>query len=314
MLTDLKQVRVAPTLNWQEEFGTWLHGHDRMPKTVEAYLQDARHFAAYFERINQMPFSPEQLNATDVKSYFAAQDADKTVAPTTRNRRLASLRVLVEWSVDAGILEYDPTVSVKRVKFETTPRDRSADEMASLSAVVANGLHIQCAGHGHTWLALRDRVLFALFTETGLRIHEVGGLNVEDLDFDACVIHVMGKGAKKATINVPNSLMSMLREWVELNHCAEALIIGWNHKRISTGQIRRRIQMIGNAAGLRDLKPHDLRHTYAYRLSDSLVRQGLNSEKALDGVRKQLRHGDSKTTLQYFRVRESQIRAAVEAM
>lgn len=314
MLANLTQVRVAPTMHWSEEFGAWLHEHGRMGKTVCAYLQDVRHFARYFEQVNGQGFTPDQLNATDVKGYFAAQDADKAVAPTSRNRRLASLRVMVEWAVEAGILEYDPTVSVKRVKFESTPRDRSANEMERLSAVVADGSHISCAGDGHAWLALRDQVLFALFGDTGLRIHEVAGLNVDDLDFDAGVIHVMGKGAKKATINVPSALMSMLQEWVELNGCREALIIGWNHERISTGQIRRRIKMIGEAAGIHDLKPHDLRHTYAYRLSDSLVRQGLSAEKALDGVRKQLRHGDAKTTLLYFRVRESQIRAAVEAM
>jgi integrase len=92
------------------------------------------------------------------------------------------------------------------------------------------------------------------------------------------------------------------------------LVVGLDGTRLTTGQIRRRIQMIGNAAGVRGLKSHDLRHTYAYQLSQAFINQGLNSEKAADGVRKQLRHADEKTTRLYFRVRSSEIRAAVEAM
>jgi integrase/recombinase XerC len=316
MLANFTQIRVAPSIHWTEDFGAWLHEHDRMPKTIMAYLQDIRHFSKYYEQVNQQPFTPDQLNATDIKGYFAEQDADPTVAPTSRNRRLASLRVLVEWSVAIGILEYDPTVSIKRQAVELMPRDRSDEEMERLDAVVSQGLHIQCAGEGHVWLALRDSIIWSLFIHTGLRIHEVAGLNVDNLDFEAARITVIGKGNKKATISVPTTLMSLLASWLDLRpvSAGAALITGWSGERLSTGQIRRRIQMIGAAAGIHDLKPHDVRHWYAYRLKDNLIRQGISEEKALDGVRKQLRHGDTKTTLLYFRVRESQIRAAVEAM
>lgn len=311
---DLTQLVVAPSVHWMDAFGAWLHEHDRMSNTIAAYMQDMRHFSRFFEMANRQAFDPSHLNATDVKAYFAGQDADKTVAATSRNRRLASLRVLVEWAVDSGRLEYDPTVSIKRQPIELTPRDRNTDELFKLNEVVRCGSHIACAGDRHAWLALRDRVIWASFMDTGLRIHEVAKLDMDDLDFDAGKISVIGKGAKKATINVPSGLLSMLAEWIALRPSCAALVIDWNGERLSTGQIRRRIKMIGEAAGIHDLNPHDLRHTYAYRLKDSVMQQGLSEEKALDAVRKQLRHGDTKTTLLYFRVRESQIRAAVEVM
>lgn len=316
MLTELSLVRVALSIHWMEDFGAWLYEHDRMPKTVMAYLQDVRHFSRYFEQANQQSFTPDQLNATDIKAYFAAQDADHAVAPASRNRRLASLRVLVEWAVAMGLLEYDPTVSIKRQAVELMPRDRSDDEMEHLDTVVNRGLHIRCTGEGHAWLALRDSVIWSLFIHTGLRIHEIAALDSSHFDFDTAKLTVIGKGNKKATISVPTALMDLLASWLDLRpvSAGEALITGWNGERLSTGQIRRRIQMIGDAAGIHDLNPHDVRHWYAYRLKDNLIKQGLSDEKALDGVRKQLRHGDVKTTLLYFRVRESQIRAAVEAM
>lgn len=313
---DLTALPVAPTLHWMEAFPLWLRNHDRMPKTIEAYLQDMRHFARYFEQVNHEVFTPDQLNATDVKGYFARQDADAAIAPTSRNRRLASLRVMVAWAVEAGILEYDPTVGVKRQAVELMPRDRSDDEMQRLDAVVCQGSHIRCAGEGHGWLALRDRVIWSLFTSTGLRIHEITALDEGNFDFETAKLTLIGKGNKKATISIPTALTELIASWLPLRPASAgaALITAWNGERLSTHQVRRRIQMIGEAAGIHDLKPHDVRHWYAYHIKDNLISLGLSEEKALDGVRKQLRHGDVKTTLMYFRVRESQIRAAVEAM
>jgi integrase len=73
--------------------------------------------------------------------------------------------------------------------------------------------------------------------------------------------------------------------------------------------------MMGRSAGLSDLKPHDLRHTRAYRLLDQFRAQGVPDPVALEGVRKEMRHSDSRTTQKfYLRPRDSQVRAAVEAM
>lgn len=312
---DMSQVRVAPSMSWMEEWGTWLHGHDRMPKTIDAYLQDIRHFDRYFQQVNGVAFSPDQLNATDVKAYFVAQDADHQVAPASRNRRLASLRVLVEWAIEIGIMEYDPTVSVKRQPVEPSPRDRSGDEMARLNSVIGSGSHLKCQGENHLWLGLRDRVLWILFNSAGLRISEVVGLEVTDLDFSANEINVYGKGAKKATVTVNSDAMSEIAQWLEMRGVAsDAVICDWSGERITRGQAWRRIKMIGAAAGVGDLKPHDLRHTFAYAVADMLKQRGLPELAISNGVRMQLRHADEKTTRLYFGVRKSQLRAAMEAM
>lgn len=314
MLADLSQVRVAPTIHWMDEFAAWLHEQERSRNTIAAYLQDLRHFAKFFEQVNGQPFTPDQLTAVDVKAYFHQQDDDLHVAVNSRNRRLASLRVMVEWAVKMGVLEYDPTISIQRKAVELLPRDRNDDEMARLDAVVRDGLHIRCAGERHIWLAMRDRLMLALFTRTGLRIHEIAALTPEHFDFDACELTVIGKGNKKATIKVPPALIDLLSEWIALNPRRTHLLHGWKGKSLTTHAIRERIRMIGAAAGIPHLKPHDLRHTYAFRLMDTALSQGLIHEHAKDLVRRQLRHGDNKTTDLYFRVRESQIRAAVEAM
>ena len=314
---DITQLDVALTMHWTEAFAAWLYEHDRRPNTISAYLQDVRHFAMFFERENDQVFAPGLMNATDIKKYFARQDADKDVAVSSRNRRLASLKVLVEWAVAIGAIEYDPTVCIKRQSLgQVIPRDRSQAEMGRLNLIVADGSYLRCESDGHAWLGQRDRVIWLVMTGAGLRIHEAAGLDVDDLDFDANKIFVIGKGGKKADVDVSMEFMNEIAAWLQLRPASagKALITDQDGNRITTGQIRRRIQLIGAAAGVKDLKPHDLRHTYAYLLSDALMKMGLPMLSAMNGVRKQLRHGDLKTTTLYFGVRESQIRAAVEVM
>jgi integrase/recombinase XerC len=297
-----------------EEWATWLHNNEKSPNTIAAYLQDLRHFSEFFEQANDQPFTPDQLNATDIKAYFRQQDNDIHVAVNSRNRRLATLRVIVKWAVETGALEYDPTVSIKRREVERSPRDRSDADMELLGAVIRDGAHIKCAGPCHAWIAERDRVLWVLFTSTGLRVHEIASLTPEHFDFDMSKLTVIGKGNKKAVIDVPVHAMQLIADWISRNPRHTHIISDWDGSPLTTHGIRDRIRMIGEAAGGMKLNPHDLRHTYAYHLIRTALDQGMIHEHAKDIVRKQLRHKDSKTTDLYFRVRESQVRAAVEAM
>jgi len=312
---DITQLEVAPTLAWQESFSAWLYHNDRKQKTIMAYLQDMRHFAEFFQRENNAAFTPEQLNATDVKTYFRAQDADHAIAPASRNRRLATLRVLVKWAVEEGLLDYDPTVSIKRVPVELTPRDRTRDEMDRLNAAVTLNAHIKCKTVNHAWLGQRDTAIWILFNCAGLRIGEVASLQITDLDFAENKINVLGKGEKKAPVPVGENDMREIANWLTARGVeSDYVITDLDGTPITSGQIRRRIKMIGQTALVADLKPHDLRHTYAYNISDSFKAQGMPQEAASNALRKQMRHSDEKTTRLYFGPRASQVRAAVDGM
>jgi integrase/recombinase XerC len=315
-LTDLSQWRVAPELAWQETWSLWLQENGRVKKTVSAYLQDLRHFGAFFEKhTGGQSFEPSLLNAAAVKGYFATQDADKSVAPASRNRRLMSLRVLVAWAFDAGLLDCDPTVAIKRVPVEPAPRDRTKQEMEKLNKVVDANAHLRCKGEKHLWLGMRDHAIWILFNAAGLRISEVAGLDVTDIDFVSCTIHVLGKGSKKAPVEVSADALAEIKSWLEKRGVAsDAVITDWDGNRVTSGQVGRRIKLIGDAANVGDLKSHDLRHTYGYALVDAFKAQGLPEFAIKNGVRRQMRHGDEKTTGLYFGIRDSQIRAAVEML
>ena len=303
---DITTLPVAPSLHWSEAFGAWLHETGRMPNTISAYLQDMHHYFRYFG----------ELNAQNVKAYFAMQDVDNTVKASSRNRRLASIRVFVKWSVEAGLMDADPTVGVKRVDVELSPRDRTADEMSALEEVAAAGSHLMCQTEAHSVLGLRDELMWNLFKDAGLRISEIAELRIGDVDMEANVIHVLGKGGKKADVIIPQRLVDVIASWIKLMPISVDgnLVTDWNGHGIGRGQIWRRMKILGAKAGVKDLKPHDLRHTFVYATIDKALHQGIDLPVAMDVARKQSRHGDVRTTMKfYLHARVSQVRAVAEA-
>jgi integrase/recombinase XerC len=314
MLTSVEHWQVSPTLHWQDAFAAWLQDNNRAAKTVAAYLQDVRHLARWFGLAQGRPFELGDLQRNHVRAYFEWQKASKA-AVNSRNRRLASLRVLTQWAMQAGILATDPTERIVRAEQRRLPpRAKEEREYDDLARVVANGSHLKRQTPKHAALGVRDRAIFALMGLAGLRIAEVAGLDVDDLRLEQGTIYVRGKGGVEGEVVIGQELQDILAGWMQVRPGqGSALITNWDGKRISTGQIRRRVELISDAAGI-GLKPHDLRHTYVYRLLDKFLQGGMHLPVALDAVRLQARHGDTRTTMTYLRANYQQIKMAVEAL
>lgn len=299
---------MAPALTWQEAWAVWLRENGRAQKTIEAYLQDTRHFGAWYAHQNGQDFEPGALTRTDVRLYFEWQKSVKA-AVTSRNRRLASLRVLTGWAREIGLLDYDVTDRMKRERFERTPRAKSEDEWQGLLSAVCQGEHLKCQTERHAALGLRDRVIVQLLG-MGLRIGEVAGLDVDDLHGEQ--IHVRGKGGVERDVFISEQLERDLRSLAG-QRCEGPLVVGWDSERLTTGQIRRRVKLVGAAAGV-EVDPHDLRHTSVYRQLDFYLRQGMSIPTAVDAVRQAHGHADNRTTMTYLRARGDQMRAAARAL
>ncbi len=298
--------------DWLDGFAAWLRGRGKRPLTVAAYVQDVRGFARWFEQARGKAFVPEALDEEAVRAWWTAQERAKAAA-SSRNRRLASLRALVRWANETGRLAGDPTVGVRRAVRRPGPPRSHEDAFEALAQTAAAAEHLRKHTEKHRWLGLRDRVIFGLMARAGLRIGEVAGLDVADVDLEAGELRVVGKGGVEGRVLIPASLVADLRAWLAVHPGGAALVTTWNGRRLSTAQIRRRVAAIGEAAGV-DLRPHDLRHTYIYRLLDVFLREGMAMPVALDAVRQQARHGDVRTTQGYLRARYSQVRQAVEGL
>lgn len=317
------QFQVAPVLTtWSDAYETWLKaGHIKRgggvlsEKAVLAYQQDLRHYSQFHLQATGQPFSPELITPALIQAYFSAQDGSH-VPPASRNRRLASLRTFVRWCVSVGLLDADPTVRIARVEnSKLPPRAKSADECKALDKVARKGGHLKYGTAHYRTLGLRDRVIWGLLNDAGLRVSSVAALDIEGLHLDEGYISVWVKGGKIGEIVIPKRLCKLLADWLKVHPetTSGAVITDWNGQRLSTGQIRRRFYAIGATAGVK-AQPHDMRHTYVYRLMDQALEGDRPLPAALDMVRQQACHSDSRTTMTYLRARREDLRSAVERM
>jgi integrase/recombinase XerC len=319
MLTDLKVVPVLTT--WQDAFEDWLRLDGRKgsmkplrEKSIAAVLQDVRHFARFLDQYEPGAQSCAPTPQT-MKSYFDWQA--NGAAPASINRRLASLRTLMRWSISAGLMEQDPTARIPRIEMSRLPpRAKDEQECRSLAKTVKAGKHLRCGTAHHRTLGLRDQVIWALMYDAGLRREEVSTLRVEDVHLGKRAwIQVNGKGGKIGEVAIKQKLARIIGDWLKVRPGAAtgSLITDWIGRGISPCQVWRRFELICTAAGV-TATPHDIRHTYTQRVVDEAMSSGQPRVVALDIARRQARHQDSRTTEMYLRATSDLIYQVVEGM
>lgn len=308
---DLTTLPIAKDLDWRIEFGLWLRQTPTQKRTershlsVDAYASDVEQMGRWFASRYGVQFSPDQLNSANCQEYFESMD----FAPATYNRKRASVRLLVKWCRQVGVLDYDPMewIPVQDAVRES-PRDVAEADRLKLE---------QAADAGEAdLLGLRDSVMFYLMSNAGLRISEVIGLMLSDLHLDDGYIHVFGKGAKHRKVKVGGRLVEKIRLW--LNRKPDSVegtfMTADNGLPITRGQAWRRFIDIAEAAGV-DATPHDMRHTYVLRFMDAIM-SGDPSKlpAAIDAVCQQTGDRPEVILKYYTRARESDVRAAAEVM
>lgn len=316
---------IAPILTtWREAFETWLRLDGRKgslkplrEKSIQAVLQDLRHFTRFLEQYDPdtQPCAPTvQL----VKAYFDWQTNQS--APASYNRRLASLRTLMRWSHSAGLIDYDPSARIPRLEMsKLPPRSRSHKDCKALAQVTKKASHLRKDTDRHHTLGLRDQLIWALLKDAGLRRAEVASVNLEGVDLEHKLLTVTGKGGKVGQIFIVASLRELLERWTKFMPRPVAdgqgtpLLVGWNGKRISAGQVARRFEMISQTAGL-DVTCHDMRHTFVYDLVESSMQNGSTRQVAVGIACQQARHGDTRITEMYLRPSFEQVEMAMEGM
>lgn len=307
-----REVQVAPTLHWLESFALWLRqtptrkNRERSRLTLEAYLNDVRLFSHYFEQVNGQPFSPELLNSTDLKTYFKRLEQGK---PATHNRKLASLRMLINWACSEGLLETDPAAWIPVMDAtRESPRDVNEEERLRLEAAAEAGERSR--------LGLRDSLLFFLMSDAGLRIHETVGLKITDLHLEDGYIHVLGKGQKHRKVKVGSRLAGKIRAWLDLGPAPieGTVVTAANGLALTRVEAWRRFQVIANRAGVKTT-PHAMRHTYVIRYMDAYMKgDPWRLPAAIDAVCQQTGDRPEVILTYYTRARESDMRAAAEEM
>lgn len=282
---------------WQfEEFARSLT--DLAPATVKAYRADLESFAAWADRGGVS--KPEAVDRIVLRRYLAylatRQQADRTIA-----RRASALHRYFTWLCRRGVLSDDPAAGLSAPRGEgRLPRVLQPDELGALIGDVAPD---------QTPRDLRDDAVVEVLYGSGLRVAELTGLDVDDVDRDGSRLTVQGKGGKSRMVPLGEPAAAALERWLsdgresfvtELSPAA-AVFLNQRGKRLTPRDVRRILDRRAQAP----THPHALRHTFATHL--------LDGGADLRVVQELLGHADLSSTQRYTHVSKERLRAVLEA-
>ena len=274
----------------------------RSEHTRRAYLADLRSLFVFLdERAPGAGLSA--LSLPVLRSWLASQAAAGT-ARTTLARRTSAVKTFTAWATRRGLLADDPAVRLQLPKARRTlPAVLRQDQAIAAMAAADLG-----AEQGDP-LALRDRLIVELLYATGIRVSELCGLDVDDIDTGRRVLRVLGKGNKQRTVPFGKPALAALNAWLSDGRPAlvtgdsgPALLVGPRGKRLDPRQARTVVhQTVGAVDGAPDIGPHGLRHSAATHL--------LEGGADLRIVQELLGHSSLATTQLYTHVTVARLRA-----
>ena len=253
------------------------------PHTEAAYRRDLAALAAYCdgEKIGQW----KQLDNFHIRT-FAAREHRDGLGPWSVQRRLSALRGFFNYLIREGVIKANPAAEIRAPKAgKRLPKTLDVDQVASLMEKRPTDA-----------LSRRDLAMLELLYSSGLRLAELAGLDVADLDLADRTVRVLGKGSKTRILPVGKQAIVALRAWLAdragIARSGAALFVGQGGLRLGARAIQKRVGRWATAAGLGvPLHPHLLRHSFATHL--------LESSRDLRGVQELLGHADISTTQVY---------------
>jgi integrase/recombinase XerC len=270
---------------WLTRFERHLATERRLsPHTLAAYRHDLKALCDWCERAGLRRW--DQLDHQHLRM-FAARSHAQGLQGRSIQRRLAASRSFFHFLMREGALKRNPALEVRAPKAgKRLPHTLDVDQMTQLLS--------QPAG---TALEIRDRALMELFYSSGLRLSELTGLRLQDLDLSAGQVRVLGKGNKERLAPVGTPALRALRAWLGQRAGLakpeqQAVFVGRHGARLGARAVQLRVAARARAAGLpQHLHPHMFRHSFATHL--------LESSRDLRGVQELLGHANISTTQIY---------------
>lgn len=283
----------------------------RSPHTVRAYGRDVAGLLEHADRMGRSGVGA--LDLTILRSWLARQRS-QGAARSTLARRASAARTFTSWACSAGLLAQDPGPLL------SSPVARRAlpNVLTVAQAEVLFDRHAEqatepgCAPDpGDRAVALRDRAVLEMLYATGVRVGELCGANVPDLDGRRRLLRVLGKGSKERVVPYGLPAEAALEEWLRHGRpvlagplSGTALLLGRRGGRLDARTARRVVSEAATRAGLGHLSPHGLRHSAATHL----VEGGAD----LRTVQEVLGHASLETTQIYTHVTAERLKATYE--
>ena len=278
--------------------------------TVAAYDSDLSQFLAFAaqESGRRRPLEPKHLNLDLIRG-FLGELHRQGQARASVARKVSALRTFVRYLRREGWIDSDPAALAGLPKREQKiPAHLSVDEMSRLLEMPDTSVP----------LGRRDRAILELFYASGLRLSELVGLDLEDVDLKARIVRVMGKGGKERIVPFNTATERTLRTWYEDRRAlraaranpksqiprstsqGEPLFVNFRGARLTGRSVQRLVSHYVKGCSTRfGISPHALRHSFATHL--------LQNGADLRAIQELLGHVRLSTTQRYTHVNVAQL-------
>jgi integrase/recombinase XerC len=261
------------------------------PRTLQAYSSDLRKFLEYFTPPEGQPPPLARFGVLEIREWLADLYSRKLEAVSIR-RKLAAVRSLFRFLLREGLIPMSPARLVRTPKAPKSLPD-------VMTAEQTNGL-IDAVGEDRLDRPhpARDRAIFEFLYGCGIRVSELVGLNLEDIDASERWIRVRGKGKKERQVPYPSKAAAALDRYLaERRLAAEEPAVFLNHRgrRITARGVGGIVKLYGVLInGDSSVHPHGFRHAYATHL--------LADGADLRAIQELLGHARLSTTQKYTQV------------
>ncbi len=284
---------------------------NQSPHTLRAYESDLSQFLTSLAVQVQCPrpdLQPTDITRLSIRGYLADL-LKKGESRASAARKLAAIRTFLRYLRREGVIEHDPGLLVATPKRDQTlPRHLEVDEMARLLETPDSSKA----------LGRRDRAILELLYASGLRLSELVGLDVDDLNLGSRMVRVLGKGRKERLVPFNQSAATAIRAWLPdrsqlwaRTHSPglaargsaerpEALFLNWRGSRLSGRHVHRLVRhYVASCSSRVGISPHAIRHSFATHL--------LEAGADLRVIQDLLGHARLSTTQRYTHVNAAQL-------
>ncbi len=247
-----------------ESYGRHLRAENLSPRTGQTYMESARQLARFLGE-RGMPRDVASITREHVEAFIAG--LLERWKPATANNRYRGLQSFFRWLVEEGEIGESPMVHMKPPRVPDNPPDVLREE--ELRALLAT------CERGPRFEDRRDAAILRAFIDTGARRAEIAGLrwnpgddDNNDVDLDRGLLRVIGKGRRERVLPIGAKTVKALDRYIRKRsqHPAAAqpwLWLGRKGRMTETG-IFQTVRKRGQQAGVGDIRPHQLRHTFAH--------------------------------------------------
>ena len=269
-----------------DQFISYIEAEKRFsPLTVEAYRRDMEQFAEYLKTGYELE-DLTQVNQLMVKSYIVHMKEEELVNRSI-NRKMSTLRTFYKYCLRENLLEKSPMTGIKALKLPKT----------LVKFVTETDINKVSFGDEADFPTCRDRLLFELLYQTGMRQAELRGLQDGDVDKMAMQLKIHGKRNKDRIVPLSREMIQMINEYQSFRDAtfavkADRLLLNDKGETMTPSFVYNQVHhMLAGVTTLKQKSPHVLRHTFATHL--------LDEGASLVAIQKLLGHENLATTQVY---------------